>query len=302
MRAGGLAFGISHAQSGLHRPDMFGCGSAAAAHQADAGVHEFAGVAGHVFRRAEIDVSTFYIARYTGVRLRGKRPGSVAPDTLNGFQHGHGADAAIAADDIRAPIVELGNERLGAGAIEAVAIFVDGHLSHDLCFRRNVPGGEDCLVQFFQVPESFEDQNVNSAFDQSGNLLTERFAGFFAGSLSERLNTDTERADGSGDQNRAGFLEVEGVGGFAGQTRAVKVDIPYFFSESVPGQTEGVAAEGVRFDDLRAGVQVLLMDVADKVGLGKVQLVVTLVDEHALGVKQGTHGSIAQNGALFQSS
>ena len=70
----------------------------------------------------------------------------------------------------------------------------------------------------------------------------------------------------------------------------------YFIGKAVPGKAKGIGTESVAFDDLGSGLQVLVVDSANKIGLGKIQFVVTAIDENSLGVKQRAHGPVAENG------
>src|ERR1700747_2784762 len=62
-----------------------------------------------------------------------------------------------------------------------------------------------------------------------------------------------------------------------------------------------ISAEGIGFDDLGTRLQVLVVNAANEVGLGEVQLVVATVDEHTLGVQQRAHGAVAEYGRCCQS-
>src|SRR6266849_6209146 len=88
------------------------------------------------------------------VGLRRQRLGGLATDALNGFQHGHRANAAIAANHVRAPFFNLSDKRFRAGAIQAVAIFINSYLGHNLRLWRDFPRSQNRLVQFFQVAKS----------------------------------------------------------------------------------------------------------------------------------------------------
>ncbi len=54
-------------------------------------------------------------------------------------------------------------------------------------------------------------------------------------------------------------------------------------------ELQSIRAEAVRLDDIRPGLDVLRVDVAHQVGRADVQLVVALVDEHALAVQHRPH-------------
>src|SRR5579863_2389129 len=69
----------------------------------------------------------------------------------------------------------------------------------------------------------------------------------------------------------------------------------------MPCQAEGVGPESVGFNDLRAGLQVVVVDGANQFGLGEIQFVVAAIDKNALRVKQRAHGAVAEHGRLFDS-
>ena len=63
------------------------------------------------------------------------------------------------------------------------------------------------------------------------------------------------------------------------------------------GQAEAVGAEGVGLENLRAGLQILLVNGQNQAGIGEVQLVVAAVDEDAAGIKDCAHGAVGEHGA-----
>src|SRR5262249_14822737 len=93
-----------------------------------------------------------------------------------------------------------------------------------------------------------------------------------------RLDADAEGTDGAGDVDRIARR-------LARQLRAADVDLPQFVLDPEPLQLHPVRAVGVRLHDLRAGPDVLAMDVEDDLRIADVQLVVALVDEDALGIE-----------------
>src|SRR5579872_5831635 len=68
----------------------------------------------------------------------------------------------------------------------------------------------------------------------------------------------------------------------------------------MPGQARGVGSESVGFNNFRSCLQILVMDLPDHVRLRAVQLVITSVDEYALGVQKRAHGAVAQHRSLLQ--
>ena len=90
----------------LDRLDVLGRGSTAAANETSAGFDETLGVARHVFGRAEIDAAPFDGARQAGIRLRSELLSRHRSHALKRFLHAGGPNAAIDADQVRAPSVE----------------------------------------------------------------------------------------------------------------------------------------------------------------------------------------------------
>jgi len=65
----------------------------------------------------------------------------------------------------------------------------------------------------------------------------------------------------------------------------------------VTREAESVGAEGIRFDDFRAGLQIFFVNREDEVGIGEVQFVITTIDKDTAAVEHGAHGAIGKHGA-----
>ena len=113
-------------------------------------------------------------------------------------QHGDWPDAAVAADHVGAPRLQLRPVVLGTGAVEAVAVFIDRDLRHDRQLGIHVARRENRLMQLFQVSEGFKDQQVDTLFVQRGNLLAKGVAGFVERDLAQRLDAHAQRANRAG--------------------------------------------------------------------------------------------------------
>ena len=174
---------------------MVGRSAATSADELYAGGDKLACVAGHVFGRAQIDVAALNGTRHAGVGLGGERQGSDCAQSLDGVEHGHGTDAAVYAGDIHVPFGQARAEGLRIGAVEAVAVFIDGDVRDDGNFRVHIAAGHYGLMNFLEVAEGFQHEEVDPALDQSGNLLAKRSARFFKRSFAERLDANAERAD-----------------------------------------------------------------------------------------------------------
>ena len=77
------------------------------------------------------------------------------------------------------------------------------------------------------------------------------------------------------------------------------VNVAHFVGDTVARQTESIRSKGVGFDDFGPGLQVVVVNGTNQVGLGEIQFVIATVDEDALGVKQGSHRSVAEDGGLL---
>jgi hypothetical protein len=81
---------------------------------------------------------------------------------------------------------------------------------------------------------------------------------------------------------------------------ALEIDVVHSIGKTMAGQTKAVCPECVGFDNVSTRLHVFVMDAADEVGLGQVQLVVAAVDEDALAIQQCAHRAIAEHGTVLQ--
>ena len=206
------------------------------------------------------------------------------------FQHRRGSHAAIDADHAGAELFEVRHEGFGRRAVERVAIFFSGDLGDDREVRQ-AAHRSDRGADLVDIAERLEHEEVNAPLEQGLRLFAEVFLGFVYPGLAPRLDADTQRANGSRHINVfAGRvpcnprpLEVDGVGAVRDTKRP---------------QLDPVGPERIGLDDVGAGPDVGLVDLRDKVGLGKVQLVEGTVEEDPLGVQHRAHGPVADEHAL----
>ena len=157
----------------------------------------------------------------------------------------------------------------------------------------HIPRRQHGLVNFFQISESLENQQIDAAFDQRLDLLAKRVASFLERSFSQRFDSGSQRA------NRSCHPHIEAFGGLAGHAHASPIDVAHFVGQAVPGQAKRIATESIGFNNLGSRLQVFVVNSANQVGLREIQFVVRAVDENALGVEQRPHGAIAQHGGLL---
>ncbi len=227
--------------------------------------------------------------------MGGERSRSHGANAFHRVKHGNRADAAVAADDVGSPFLQLRAVVLGAGTVQAVPFLIDGDLGHNRQLGIDVASGEQGLVQLLEIAKGLQDQQVDAFFVQGLNLLAEGIACFRQRDFSQRLDAHAERPHGSGHQR------IEALGRLAGHARAHAVDVGQPIQTTVLAQAKRIRAKGVCFYDLCPGLEVVVMDVADEVGLREVQLVVTTVDKDAFRIQKRAHGAIAKHRATLQS-
>ena len=66
----------------------------------------------------------------------------------------------------------------------------------------------------------------------------------------------------------------------------------------MPRQAKRIRPKSIGFNNVRASLQIVMMQVADQVRLREVQLVIAAVDENPFGVQQRAHSAVAQDRAI----
>ena len=278
-----------------HRANVVGRGAAAAAHNLHSGLNGLAGKAGHVLRRAEINIAPLDGARHPGVGQGRQRQGCDRTHGLDGRKHGGWPGRAVDADGSGAPFGQQGRSLRGRRAIQAGAFVVHRHHHQHRQFGSHLAGRHERLARLVQRGHGFDAQHIHARFGQHANLLNKGRAGFLQAGFAKRLQTHPERTDGAGHPRLTGRLFLEAVDGLAGNSDAGRVDLGHFSRQAMPGQPEAVSAKGVGFKQLGASLQILLVNGKDQVGVRKIQLVIAAIDEDAAGVENGSHGAIGED-------
>src|SRR6266550_5026113 len=68
----------------------------------------------------------------------------------------------------------------------------------------------------------------------------------------------------------------------------------------MPLEPIAVTAKCVGFNDLRARLQIFMVDASYKIWLGQIQFVVAAIDENALRVQPRAHSAVAKKGGRLQ--
>jgi len=186
----------------------------------------------------------------------------------------------------------------GGCAVEAVAVVVHGDHDEDGEMRGDFAGGVEGFASLVEGGHGFQAEHVHAGGGKGLDLLGKGGAGLFQAGFAQGLQTHAEGADRAGYPGFAGLFVLEVLDGLAGKADACGVDLRDFAGEPVAAQAKAICAEGVGFQDLRAGLEVLLVDGEDEAGIGEIELVVAAVDEDAAGVKHGAHCAVGEDGAV----
>ncbi len=260
-----------------------------------AGGECLAGEAGHVLRRAEIDVAALDGAGHAGVGHGGDGQRGGGAHGLDGGEHGGRAGGAVDADGICAGLREHGRGVRGRGTVEAIAFVIHGDHDQNGKLGGGFARGQQRLAGFIQRGHGFNDDEVDAGGGECGDLLAECGARLVEAGLAQRLEGHAQRTYGASDPGFAGLLFAQMGDGLFGQAHAGCIDVGHFAGEAVAGEAEAVGAEGIGFKDLGAGLEVVLVHGEDELGIGEIQLVVAAVDEDAARIEHGAHRAVGKN-------
>ena len=166
--------------------------------------------------------------------------------------------------------------------------------------RCRFPRRQNRLMHFVQGGHRLQHQQINAALRECANLLGKCRPRFFKRNLAQRLYLYADRAHGAGHIGLRGLLITDLIRRLPGNFGARNIYVMHFVLQAVPLQPKSIAAEGVGLDDLRAGLQIFLMDGANQIGLRQVQFVVTTMNEHTAFVQHGAHGAVAKNASCLE--
>ena len=178
--------------------------------------------------------------------------------------------AAVAADGIRTPLGQSRGGRLRGRAVQAVCFLIDGH-HHQNRQRRS---GRFCrkngLLRLIQGGNGFDQQQIDPALRQTANLLRKGFARLIQADLSQRLQSRAQGTDSARNPGLSALLVGPLVHRLARHLGAGAVDLDHLVREAIALQTQGIGAKSIGLDDLRARLQVLLVDGSHQLRLGEI--------------------------------
>ncbi len=203
--------------------------------------------------------------------------------------------AAVATDGIGAPLSQPGRCRFRRRAVQAVGVLVDRHHHQNWQGRGHIPCRKDGLLCLIQRRNSFDQQHIDAALDQAANLLGEDFARFRQAGLSQWFQAHAERPDCTRYPGFAALLVGPLIYRLTRHLGSGAVDLHHPVGEAITLQTQGIGAERIGLDDLRAGLQVFLVDIPYQIRLRDIQFVEAAIDKDSAGIQTGAHSPVAQH-------
>ena len=284
-------------QCQLNLPDVLGCRAATATDETDSKSHEAPRVRGHVIGRAQVEIAALDVARLARVGLGCEWRGDDLRDPLDRLEHRRRTHAAVETHYVRAARDQDRCELLRRDAVQAVPVFLRGHLRHDGQVGDRANGG-DRGADFVEIPEGLEHEQIDAAGLQRLGLFAKQGLGFIDAGPAPWLHADAERPDGAGDVRRR--RTIHRVANVSREACRRLVQLGDAVAEPEGAQLHPIGAERVGLDDVGAGAQVLAMHVAHHVGIAQAERLETAVDEHALAIQHGPHRAVADEHAVGQ--
>jgi len=195
--------------------------------------------------------------------------------------------AAVHSYDICLPLIQFGSEHLRCRAVEAVTIVFYCHLCHYDRVPVQVLNGLYGLVDFIQVRECLENEEVGPSVPERRCLLPEGPLCLFHGCGAPGLNLEAKGTHGACNQHML-------AGGLLGDAGAG----PAYFGDLVL-QPEGsqfvpVGSEGVGLYYIRTGIDIFPMHFAHQSGIADIELVEASVEIDPLVIEHGAHSPVAE--------
>src|ERR1700731_1093183 len=266
----------------------------AAAEKAHAERRRFAREEGEIFRRGfRIDDAVALAFGEAGVGHAADTKIVHGGKLLQNRQKRLRTQRAIRADHLNVLVFQLRRGIRGADIAVGRAFFRVGKLRHDWQSgkRANRVDGEE---QFFDIRKRFKDVEVHAALFESESLLVKNVQNLFRSRMA-RLHADTQRADGTGDEDFASGRFAR----FAGDFDAAAVEALDFFPKAERLEFEAIRAEGVGFDDLCARFDVSLVDAEYRFRLARIHFIEAALRSHGV-VEHRAHRAIGDKDGVFQ--
>src|SRR6266699_419032 len=176
-----------------------------------------------------------------------------------------------------------------------MGILVRAHLGDDR-ESANFLGGKYRLPQLCKTGECLQDQQLHTAFLECLDLFAEDSSQLAQAMFVRRLQGTTGWPYRSSNEDglTGYFTRLEC------QARGAMVDLTYPLLEVIAFELGAVRAEGVGFDDLRSGTDILTVNALNKLWLCQVECIETLLIGHAARIEKRAHGAITEQRPLLQ--
>ena len=268
------------------RMGVLRCGPAAAADEVDEAVlRERPQVAARVRRLLVVEAER---VREPGVRMARHVRGRDAREPLEERPHLRCAERAVHPHDERLGMLDGDPERVGGLAREIASAAVDrGEREPQRQLGRNCLRGNDRCLGVQRVEDRLDQEEVDAAVAQRADLLLvgglHRVEGHGPEcrvfDLRRERKRDVERADRARDEARLVRCSCgPSVGGGARKARSLEAHLGRRTFERVIGLADRRRREGVRGCDVRARLEVRVVDLGDDLGRGQVQEIRVALD------------------------
>ena len=245
-----------------HGGDVGGRRAAAAADDRGAGLHEVARDLAEVVGRGGVDRPPRDVPGVAGVRHRGDGDADPRDDLLEDLERLLRADRAVHADDVRPRLLERRQRLDDLGPERRLAVGEERHRGEDRDLLREVARGLDRLDRLEPRGEGLEEEEVDLLLEEDPDLLGEELADHRLRERPVGLDELAERPDVARDE------DVLAGGGLVGEPDGGAVDLLEGVGPVELGELDPVRVPGVRRQDLRARLDVVVVDLPDELGLG----------------------------------
>lgn len=175
-------------------------------------------------------------------------------------------------------------------------------------FAAEVVDGKQGGLDVAGVLGGLDKEDVGAAIDQALGLFVVTVAESVEGDAAGDGDGLGGGAHGTGDKAGAAVLGFKFSGGLASDAGREGVDFVDSVFEAEFGEGDGMAAEGIGFDDVGTGLVVLTMDITDPIGACEKEVFRAVFKGGATpvfdgGVKlleHGAHGAIEDKNSLLE--
>ncbi len=261
---------------------MGGRRAAASTDNARAALRERNSDLGESFGSKVPDVSTVPVAGKASVWVEGQREFGRGK-SLRKPQRNLGTIDAIDAQNFGIMTNQLleGDFKRDAGSEEP--IFIRGERAD----RRTMMKGllhMESEEQFIEVLKCFQEDQIDSTFEQRSDLSPEALLA---------INTLVFAFGGRDPERTNAARHERSLRGLSGELRCLPINFIDAIRKSMPSQAHAICSKGVRFDNARAGRQVVGVNLSDEFGTRDAECLETFVWRGAALLEQRPHGAVS---------